>query len=365
MNSGISLEHYRKDFPSLDRRRNEKPAVYLDNACTALVPTPVIESIGEYYAGYPSCGSRRSRHWFAEEVGVLIEGDSRSGVKGSRRILAEFVNAAFEEEIIFALNTTHAINMVALGFKFQPKDIVLLSDKEHNSNLLPWLRLQKTGLIAVDYVPSTDHDEFDIDAFEHKMKNGRVRLVSMTYTSNATGYTLPVAEIIRIAHTHGALVLLDGALAVPRKDIDVQSLDVDFLAFSLHKMCGPRGVGVLYGKKELFEQNGVVDPVTLGGGTVADASYDNYTLLAPPQNFEAGIQNYPAQIASGVAGQYLQRIGIDRISAHETELNRFLTEGLMSRYGDAGWFRIMGPQDAEQRGGIDLRSQTPECGEDR
>lgn len=352
MNNGISLEQYREDFPSLDRRRNRKPPIYFDNACTTLVPTPVIESIREYYAGYPACGSRRSRHWFAEDVAAHIEGNPRNGTKGSRRILAEFINAASEEEIIFTLNTTHAINIVALGFKFRPDDVVLLTDKEHNSNLLPWLRLQKTGLIKVDYVVPTDHPEFDLDAFDHRMRRGRVRLVSVAFTSNATGYTHPVAEIINIAHRYGATVLLDAAQAAPRRNIDVQGLDVDFLAFSLHKMCGPRGVGVLYGKKELLGQHRVVEPVMLGGGSVADATYDNYSLLASPQAFEAGIQDYPAQIASGVAVQYLQQIGMDRISVHGAELNRFLTEGLMSRYGETDWFRIIGPQEAEKRGGI-------------
>jgi cysteine desulfurase / selenocysteine lyase len=192
------------------------------------------------------------------------------------------------------------------------------------------------------------------------MKNGGVRLVSMAYTSNATGYTLPAREIIKIAHQHGAIVLLDGAQAVPRKTIDVQGLDVDFLAFSLHKMCGPRGVGVLYGRKDLLGWNPreekraghTLQPVILGGGTVADATYHSYNLLPPPASFEAGIQNYPAQIASAVAVQYVRQVGIDRISAHEARLNHFLTEELMNRYGNTGWFRILGPQDAAQRGAI-------------
>jgi cysteine desulfurase / selenocysteine lyase len=176
-------------------------------------------------------------------------------MKGSRQILAEFINAGSEKEIIFTLNTSHAINTVALGFQFQPKDVVLLTDEEHNSNLVPWLKLQKAGLIKVDYTLPSDRDDFDLDGFEHKMKTDRVRLVSMAYTSNVTGYTLPAREIIKIAHQYGAIVLLDGAQTVPRKTIDVQYLDVDLLAFSLHKMCGPRGVGVLYAKRELLGWN--------------------------------------------------------------------------------------------------------------
>ncbi|OPY84070.1 MAG: putative cysteine desulfurase [Syntrophus sp. PtaU1.Bin208] len=360
MNSPKSLEECREDFPALGRSRNGKPPVYLDNACTTLAPRQVMESLQECYANYPACGGRRSRHWFADEVSERIEGNPAEGIKGSRRILADFIHAGSENEIIFTLNTTHALNMVALGFPFRSGDVVLLTDKEHNSNLIPWLRLQKAGLIRVDYTAPDDRDLFDLEAFERKMKNGRVRLVSIGYTSNVTGYTLPAREIIRIAHQYGTLVLLDGAQAVPHQAIDVQDLDADFLAFSLHKMCGPRGVGVLYGKKELLgrylhedeEAGFVLEPVVLGGGTVADATYSSYRLLDPPECFEAGIQNYPAMIAAGEAVQYVQRIGMDRISAHENRLNRFLTGELMDRYGDTGWFRIFGPEDADQRGGI-------------
>jgi cysteine desulfurase / selenocysteine lyase len=358
MNSRVTIEECRDDFPSLKRRRNGKPPVYLDNACTTLVPQQVIESINGYYTGYPSCGGRRSYHWFAEEVTGRIEGNPDKGIKGSRRIIAEFIHAGSEKDIIFTLNTTHAVNTVALGFKYQPGDVVLLTDREHNSNLLPWLKLQKTGLIKVDCM-AANHDE-DLDAFEQKLKNDRVRLVSMAYTSNVTGCTVPAREIIKIAHQYGARVLLDGAQTVPHQAIDVQDLDVDFLAFSMHKMCGPRGVGVLYGKRELLgrspheedETGDVIEPAILGGGTVSDTTYHSYSLLETPERFEAGIQNYPGQIASGAAIQYLQKMGMDRITAHENKLNGYLTGELLSRYGSTEWFRILGPRDVAQRGGI-------------
>jgi cysteine desulfurase/selenocysteine lyase len=360
VNSGESLEKYRADFPSLNMRRNGKPPVYLDNACTTLVPGQVIKALNEYYTQYPSCNGERSRHWFAEEVTSRIEGDSDKGIKGSRQIIAEFINAGSDKEIIFTLNTSHALNMVALGFKFQPGDIVLLTDKEHNSNLVPWLRLQKSGLIKVDYIMSNHDGLFDLNALEQKLKNGRVKLVSMAFTSNATGYTIPAKEIIRLAHKYNAKVLLDGAQTVPHKTVDVQDLDVDFLAFSIHKMCGPRGVGILYGKKELLghslheedETGCVVEPAMLGGGTVGDTTYQSYSLLDPPERFEAGIQNYPGQIGAGAAVNYLQQVGMDRITAHETMLNKFMTGELLNRYGSTGWFHIIGPQDAAKRGGI-------------
>jgi cysteine desulfurase/selenocysteine lyase len=360
-NSRDTLEECRADFPSLKRRRNGQPPIYLDNACTTLVPRPVIDSITQYYTRFPACGGRRSHHWFAEEVTNRIAGNIDEAIKGSRQLIADFIHAGSEKEIIFTSNTTHAINLVALGFNFHPGDVVLLSGKEHNSNLLPWLRLQKAGLITVEFIEANHDDCFDLEAFEQKLKKRNIRLVSMAYTSNVTGLSIPAEEIIKIAHQKGARVLLDGAQQVPHQSVDVQSLDVDFLAFSLHKMCGPRGVGVLYAKGELLGRNpqeqapengDILEPVILGGGTVSDTTYDSYSLLAAPDSFEAGIQNYPGQIAAGAAVEYLRHLGMERIASHDYKLNQFLTEGLINRYGDGGWFKILGPQDAAQRGGI-------------
>ncbi len=355
-----NLEAIRRDFPALSRRRNGKPPVYLDNACTTLVPRQVIEAINEYYKEYPACGEGRSQHWFAEEVSSRIEGDADKGTEGSRHLIKNFINARSEKEIIFTSNTTHAINIVALGFRFRPGDIVLLGDKEHNSNLLPWLRLQDKGLIKVDHVDQGPGGIFDLEELEHKLEGNRVRLVSMGYTSNLTGYTIPAKAMVKIAHDHGAEVLLDGAQAVPHRAVDVQDLDVDFLAFSIHKMCGPKGVGILYGKKEFIERRiGVdesdrclVEPALIGGGTVGDTTYDSYRLLDPPESFEAGVQNYPGQIGAGPAVKYLKKIGMERISSHETDLNRFLTEELLHKYNEAEWLKILGPEDPAQRGGI-------------
>jgi len=350
----------REDFPALQSRRNGKPPIYFDNACTTLVPGPVITAMTEYYTGFPGCGGARSRHWFAEEVTSRIEGDAEKGVKGSRTIIKEFINAKSEKEIIFTQNTSHAINIVALGFKFKPGDVVLLTDKEHNSNLLPWLRLQKKGLITVEHTATDREDSFDLADLKQKLENNRVALVSMAYTSNLTGYTIPAREIIKLAHQHGAKVLLDAAQTASHQKIDVQDLDVDFLAFSIHKMCGPRGVGVLYGKQAylgqaLREEDDPADalaPCLLGGGTVGDTTYDSYALLEPPERFEVGIQNYPGQIAAGTAVAYLQKTGMKQISEHMNYLNDFLTQELNKRYGDTGWFRILGPADAGRRGGI-------------
>ncbi len=354
------VEKVRKEFPALQNKRNGKPPIYFDNACTTLVPHAVIDAINEYYRGFPGCAGARSRHWFAQEVNDRIEGNEEKGVKGSRQLIKEFINAKSVKEIIFTQNTSHAINIVALGFKFKPGDVVLLTDKEHNSNLLPWLRLQKMGLIRVEHIDTNENESFDLDALKQKLENNRVALVSMAYTSNLTGYTIPAEEIVKIAHTYNAKVLLDAAQTMSHHKIDVQKLDVDFLAFSIHKMCGPRGVGILYGKQaylgqalhEEDETDDVILPTLLGGGTVGDTTYNSYSLLEPPERFEVGIQNYPGQIATGAAVEYLQKIGMDKILNQMNRLNDFLTKELLKSYGDTGWFHILGPKDINQRGGI-------------
>lgn len=360
MNNKDFVDNIRSDFPALKRHMNGKPPIYLDSACTTLVPQQVLTALNQYYADYPACGGRRSNHWFAGEVTQLIDGNVEAGIVGARREIAEFINARSEQEIIFTLNTTYAINTVALGFNFKPGDVVLLTGREHNSNLVPWLRLQKTGLIKVAHTAADSGDSFDIEAYERCFKTNRVRLVSMAYTSNVTGVTLPVKEIISIAHRYGARVLLDGAQTVPHQTVDVRALDVDFLAFSIHKMCGPRGVGVLYAKSELIGTeagnwiagNDLVEPVIVGGGTVKNATYESYHLKKGSEAFEAGIQNYAGIIASGEAVKYLQQVGMDYITDHEKLLNSYLTGKLLSRYGDTGWFTILGPEEANQRGGI-------------
>jgi cysteine desulfurase / selenocysteine lyase len=363
MDSEKWVTKIREDFPALHVQRNGKPPIYFDNACTTLVPRPVIQSMDDYYTGFPGCGGARSRHWFAEEVNDRIEGNPEKGIKGSRRIIMEFINARSEKEIIFTQNASHAINIVALGFKFQPGDVVLLTDKEHNSNLLPWLRLQNKGIIKVEHISSDASDDdgnFNLEEYKDKLEKQKVKLVSLAYTSNLTGYTVPAPEIIKMAHAHGAKVLLDAAQTISHQTIDVQALGVDFLAFSIHKICGPRGVGILYGRQELLGQavhekddpEGSIEPCLLGGGTVGDTTYNNYALLEPPERFEVGVQNYPGQIAAGTAVEYLQKIGIDKIKEHISALNEYLTGELLSRYGDTGWFTILGPEDPLQRGGI-------------
>lgn len=348
MERAVPLEKFRADFPALHQTRNGLPPVYFDNACTTLVPQPVIDSINEYYTRFPACGGRRSHHWFASEVTRWIN--------RSRERLAEFINAESGAEIIFTLNTTQAINMVALGLRFEPGEVVLISGAEHNSNLLPWLRLQQNGGVRVEHLSAAESEQFDLAAFEDRLRKSPVRLISLAWTSNVTGSTLPAKEIIAAAHRHGALVLLDGAQTVPHQHVDVRALNVDFLAFSLHKMCGPRGVGVLYAKKEFINSPpgspNALEPVILGGGNAIDTSFENYQLLEGPERFEAGIPDYPGQIAAGAAVDYLLSVGMERIREWEENLNRYLSARIQEQYEQLGWLEILGPQEPERRGGI-------------
>ena len=348
MERTVPMEKFRADFPALHQTRNGLPPVYFDNACTTLVPQPVIDSINEYYTRYPACGGRRSHHWFASEVTRRIN--------RSRERLAEFVNAESGAEIIFTLNTTQAINMVALGLRFEPGEVVLISGAEHNSNLLPWLRLQQNGGVRVEHLSAAESEQFDLAAFEDRLRKSPVRLISLAWTSNVTGSTLPAKEIIAAAHRHGALVLLDGAQTVPHQNVDVRAQNVDFLAFSLHKMCGPRGVGVLYAKKEFINSPpggpNALEPVILGGGNAIDTSFENYQLLEGPERFEAGIPDYPGQIAAGAAVDYLQSVGMERIREWEENLNRYLSARMREQYEQLGWLEILGPKEPERRGGI-------------
>ena len=182
--SGAGLESARNDFPALKNRRNGKCPMYFDSACTTLVPSQVLDAVSQYYREFPACGGGRSRYWFAEEVTDRIDGNAERRINGSREAIKQFINARSEKEIVFTQNASHAINTVALGIQFRPGDIVLLTDREHNSNLLPWLRLRKYGHISVEQTASSSDGIFDLDGFEQRVRQGHLGLISMAYTTN-------------------------------------------------------------------------------------------------------------------------------------------------------------------------------------
>ncbi len=330
----MNLKNTAADFPSLSRKINGKPVVYLDSACTSLRPKQVIEAMDGYYEKYPACAGR-SVHAFGSEV--------TEKYASARETIAKFI-CAKSNETIFTRNTTEGINLVARSLGLKRGDAVLTTDKEHNSNLLPWTLLSQRSGVRHEIVFSNSDMTFNLEKFENALHSG-VKLVSMVHTSNIDGYTIPAKEIAKIAHDHGALVMFDCAQSAPHMRIDVKKLGADFIAFSGHKMLGPSGTGVLYGRYDVLER---MEPFMIGGETVENTTYDSYSLLGPPEKFEAGLQNYAGAIGLAAAVEYLGRVGMENIGRNETEINSIIHRGV----SEIGGSSIIGPSDPKLRGGI-------------
>jgi len=289
----MNVEKIREDFSVL-----KKDIIYFDSACMALKPRQVIDKMNEYYNEYPACAGR-SNHRFSKRV--------EQEVSEARKTVRKFIGAKSDKEVIFTRNTTESINLLANSFDFNK---VLLTDREHNSNLLPWQKFKKYGVLK-----SNLDLTFSLERFAEVIKN--YDLVSFVATSNLDGYTLPIKEIIKIAHENGAKVHLDCAQLVPHQEIDVKKLDVDFISFSGHKMLGPTGTGVFYAKEELLER---MKQFIVGGETVINTTYDSHVVEKLPNRFEAGLQNYAGIIGLGEAAKYLGKIGLNEIQDHEIKL---------------------------------------------
>jgi cysteine desulfurase/selenocysteine lyase len=328
----FNVEKIRQDFPVL---AGPKPPIYFDNACMTMRPKQVIAAINRYYNEFPACGER-SMH----RLGRMVTEE----VEKSRTIISKFFNAKNPKEIVFTKNTTEAINLIARSLPFKPGDRVLTTDKEHNSNLLPWIIAASTKGIKHEVVKTNPDNTFNLSEFEKQLGKG-AKLVAMGHTSNLDGVTIPAREIIKTAHDHGALVLLDAAQSAPHREIDVRKLDVDFLACSGHKMLGPSGTGILYGKYHLLES---MPHYIAGGGTVTNSTYTGFTPEKPPERFEAGLQDYAGIIGLAEATKYLSAIGMRNIEAHEAELNRKITES----FRNSPCLSILGPADPSLRSGI-------------
>lgn len=331
----MNIARIREDFPILQKQIKGRGIVYFDSACMSLRPESVIQAVDGYYRELSACAGR-SAHFLARAT--------TEKVSEARAAVAKFVGAARPDEIIFCRNTTEAINLVAHSLDLKPGDAVVLSDKEHNSNLIPWLWLAKKIGIKIRIIPSKDDNSFDLEYFKTALARG-AKLVSLASTSNLDGTSIPIQEVIGLAHAAGALVLLDAAQTVPHRRLNVRELGADFLAFSGHKILGPSGTGVLYGKLELLER---LEPFILGGSTVSGSTYDNFTLLPPPEKFEAGLQDYAGIIGLGAAVKYLEKLDFDAIAAHELELNHFISKAISS-YPQVS---IIGPAEPEKRGSI-------------
>lgn len=327
----INPEKIRADFKIFD---GKNVPIYFDSACMSLKPDCVVEAMNEYYYKFPACGGR-SAHKLGDKV--------TKKVKEARQSIAKFINAKSEKEIIFTRNATEGINLLANSFAFKSGDIVLITDKEHNSNLVPWLYLKEKIGIILKIILSNDDNTFNLEKFSEMAKGAK--LVSVVHTSNLDGVTNPAKEIIKIAHQNGTLVCLDAAQSIAHQKIDVEDLDVDFLVFSGHKMLGPSGMGVFYGKQKLLEE---LAPFMVGGDTVESTTYENYKMLEVPEKFEAGLQDYSGIIGLGEAVKYLSRFSFKEIEEHEFKLNSYITEEL----GKFPQIKIIGPKNPSLRGGV-------------
>ncbi len=312
-----NIDSIRKDFPILDAKINGHNLIYLDNAATSQTPNCVIDSISDYYKNLNS-NIHRGVHFLSQKATEKYE--------NAREKFKEHLNASSTKEIIFTSGTTHSINLVANGFTNSLKsgDEIIVSQLEHHSNIVPWQMLcEKTGAL-MKVIPMNNLGELNINAYEALLTN-KTKVVFVNHVSNALGTVNPIEQIIEKAHQYGAKVLIDGAQAVPHFHVDVKKLDVDFYVCSAHKLCGPTGVGILYGKQEILEE---LPPYQGGGEMIDEVTFEKTTYADLPNKFEPGTPNIAGVIASGVALDYINNIGLDNIKKYEDELLVYATEKL-------------------------------------
>ncbi|MHA1593290.1 MAG: aminotransferase class V-fold PLP-dependent enzyme [Candidatus Baldrarchaeia archaeon] len=327
----------REDFPLLQRVRKTdgKPFVYLDNAATSLKPRQVIEAVIEYYEKY--CANiHRGVHYLSQKASELYE--------EAHEKVAKFIGARSMEEIVFVKNTTEAINYVAYGIDWKPGDEIVTTVMEHHSNLVPWQIVRGKFGVKLKFVRLRDRWFLDIEHLEELITD-RTRLVAVVHASNVLGTINPVEEICKIAHDHGALVLVDGAQSVPHMPIDVKKIGCDFLAFSGHKMLGPTGIGALYIREGLGEE---LNPTFGGGDMIRRVTLEKSEWNVLPWKFEAGTPNIAGGIGFGAAVDYLRRVGMEWVRAHEKELTRYA----LKRMSEIPGVEVYGPEDIEKRGGV-------------
>ena len=308
----------RESFPILSRTVYGKPLVYLDNGATTQKPLCVLDAMQEEYLNV-NANVHRGVHWMSQQATDLHE--------AARETVRKFINARSTTEIVFTRGTTESLNLVASSFVegcMKEGDEVIVSTMEHHSNIVPWqLQEQRKGIV-LKVIPMTDEGELQLEEYE-KLFTERTKLVSVTQVSNVLGTVNPVKEMIRIAHEHGVPVVVDGAQSVPHFAVDVQDLDCDFLAFSGHKVYGPTGVGVLYGKEEWLDR---LPPYQGGGEMIERVSFEKTTFERPPLKFEAGTPDYIATHGLATALDYVTSLGMDNILAHEQDLTRYALQQL-------------------------------------
>ncbi|MBP7964283.1 MAG: cysteine desulfurase [Caldilineaceae bacterium] len=327
----------RQDFPILQRQIRGKPLVYLDNAASSQKPESVIRAMDDYYR-QTNANVHRGVHTLSEEATTLYE--------NARLRIARFINAPSDKQVIFTRNTTESINLVAFSWgraNLGPGDEVLITEMEHHSNIVPWQILRDQLGFTLRYIPLADDGTLDLTDLE-ALINARTKLVAFVHMSNVLGVINPVKTLVDAAHAVGAKVLIDGAQSVPHMPVDVQALDADFFAFSSHKMCGPTGMGVLYGKRAILE---AMPPFMGGGDMIREVKMSGSQWNTLPYKFEAGTPSIAEGIGLGAAVDYLAEVGMEWVWAHEREITRYAYERMAQVEG----LRILGP-GPEQRGGL-------------
>lgn len=333
------IRQIRAQFPALNQDHSPGlPLIYLDNAATSQKPEQVIQTLDDYYRRY-NANVHRGIHKLSEEATAAYE--------KARLKIKRFINAANKREVIFTRGTTESINLVAQTWAratLKPGDVVLSTVMEHHSNIVPWQMLAAEKGFNLQFIPLLEDGTLDPDAYNRYLETGSVRLVTVMHASNVLGTVNPIADMARKAHEAGALILVDGAQSVPHQPVDVQALDVDFFAFSGHKMCGPTGIGVLYGKREHLE---AMPPWMGGGDMISEVTLEGSTWNDLPYKFEAGTPIIAGAIGLGAAVDYLSALGMDNVHRHEQTITRYA----LDRLSEVPGLTLIGPE-GDQRGAV-------------
>lgn len=338
MTNTLDVAKIRSDFPILDRQVHGKPLIFLDSAASSQKPLSVIEAMDFYYRN-THANVHRGVHTLSEEATAQYE--------DARKRIGKFINAKSSREVIFTRNTTESINLVAYTWgrtNIRSGDEILIAESEHHSNIVPWQLLAKETGAVIKYIPVNVKGYLDLGALD-SLLTAKTKLVTLAHMSNVLGTIYPIDEVIKRAKSAGAMVLIDGAQSVPHLPTDVQAIGADFLAFSGHKMCGPTGIGVLWGRRELLE---AMPPFMGGGDMIRKVTFESAEWNELPYKFEAGTPAIAEAIGLGAAVDYLSALGMDAVRAHEKEIIAYA----LDRLSEVPGLALIGPDDPDQRGGV-------------